>query len=109
MTLVVDLSKTSIVLSDGNKIYDITHADTVEHTIALPAGAPTNTKYMLCRFTRPVGTGSFRTLSVSGGGIFSYTSNTCGIWPRAADGLFYYRISVNNDEWDIFCQAYFTE
>ena len=92
--------KARVVPASG-KIYDITHADTNEHSVALPAGYPANTKAILIRSTRMAGTGNIYLRSVSGQTGYLISSLWGGLWFRASDGLFYYNLSVANDDWDI--------
>ena len=90
----------------SGKIYDITHADTAEHSVALPAGYPANTKALLISPHRVAGAGHFRVGSVSGG-IDGYVSSLMPIlWVRAANELFYYQFTVANDDWDIMALGY---
>lgn len=99
-----------IVPGTGLKIYDITHADTNEHSVALPAGYPANTKALVVKANRIAGTGAFTVRSVSGvdGSGWTLNSYGSGTWLRAADGLFYYFISVAGDDWDIYAVGYIT-
>ena len=100
-----------ILPTDGAKIADVTHADTVEHSMALPAGYPANTKAIIIRAARQAGTGSFRLYCPSGSFSYVLTSggaSSCGWWIRQADGLFHYSLSVANDDWDIYGSAVMT-
>lgn len=91
------------------KIYDITHADLNEHSVALPAGYPANTRALNIYAVRIAGTGVFRTLSVTGDLVGrSIITSTGGFWIRSVSGLFLYRLTAINDNWDIFCAGYIT-
>ena len=92
------------------KIYDITEADTNEHSVALPAGYPENTREILIHPERQSGSGNFRARSTSGDPHSAVTilNDYAGIWVRAAVGLFYYQLSTANDDWDIFAVRYIT-
>jgi len=96
------------VLPASGKIYDITEADTAEHSVALPAGYPANTRAIQIRAERVTGTGTFQPRSVSGQTGFAILNNGNAFWIRAADGLFYYNLGVANDDWDILAQGYIT-
>ena len=90
------------IVTGSGKIADITHADTNEHSMALPAGYPANTRAIIIRPERVTGTGLFICRQVTGI-TFGWTiaSAIGGVWVRAADGLFYYNLTVANDDWDI--------
>ena len=92
------------IVPASGKIYDITHADTNEHSVALPAGYPANTKALIVRCSRVAGTGNIYLNSVPGasGATWQIATPNTGVWIRATDGMFYYSISVANDDWDIF-------
>jgi hypothetical protein len=99
-----------IVSPASGKIFDITHADANEHTVPLPAGLPENTKAMLIFGDRIGGTGIFRAISTAGDGNIAYVgvaNNLWGLWVRAADGLFHYKLSVAGDDWDIYVLGVF--
>ena len=100
------------IVPASGKIYDITHADTNEHSVALPAGYPANTKALIIYPLRIAGTGHFATISVSGmpaAEARRFNNNgEGGMWIRAVDGLFYYRLNVANDDWDIYSNGYIT-
>ena len=109
-TQVFSSSKWVRIVPASGKIYDITHADTNEHSVALPAGYPANTKAIIIRGVRVTGTGSFIMISTSGQSAYSwnFSQGGSGVWMRAADGLFYYSLSVANDDWDIHAIGYVT-
>ncbi len=94
----------------SGKIADITHADTAEHSMALPAGFPGNTRAILVLGNRIAGTGNFVLRSVSGVGIAGRLAHYSAHlwWVRAIDGLFYYNLTVANDDWDIYGVGYIT-
>jgi len=98
---------TRIVPATG-KIYDLTHADTNEHTAALPSGYPANTKAIHVKAIRAAGTGSILLKSVTGGDAIILAHNAHGLWFRAANGSFYYELSVANDDWNIYATGYIT-
>ena len=86
----------------SGKIMDITHADTNEHSVALPTGYPANTKILIVMPQRVAGTGFFKALSTTGSASHWYTASGEGcVWIRAADGTFRYILTVANDDWDI--------
>ena len=89
----------------SGKIADITHADTNEHSMALPTGYPANTKAIFIHPYRAAGTGQFRTNMVSGQDGPVIASNSGGAWIRATDGLFYYKLTIANDDWDIYADG----
>ena len=97
------------VIPASGKIYDITHADTAEHSVALPAGYPANTKAMVVQAYRTAGTSNFHATSVSGV-VLGWKIGTAlsGLWLRATDGLFYYHLEVANDVWEIYALGYIT-
>jgi len=88
------------------KIYDITHADTNEHSVTIPVGYPGNIKALYCRFSRIAGTGQLKMISTQGTPGMYITTQDNGLWFRAIDGLFYYSLSVANDDWDVFIYGY---
>jgi len=90
------------------KIADITHADTNEHSMSLPAVYPANTRAIYIRCARIAGTGEFQVHSVSGDAGITQVTGRDVWWIRAADGLFYYALSVANDDWDIYADGYIT-
>ena len=91
------------------KIYDITHADTAVHGVALPAGCPANTRAIYISAFRIVGTGVLNIRSGSTDvGYVSLVSLGGVLWFRAADGLFHYSLSVANDDWDVYAKGYIT-
>jgi hypothetical protein len=102
-------TKNRIVPASG-KIMDITHADTNEHAIALPAGFPANTRALLIMPSRQAGTSNFRILSVTGDtvGAILLSNQQCAVWVRSASGDFLYRLMAANDDWDIYCVGYLT-
>ena len=98
------------IIPASGKIYDITHADTNEHSVALPAGYPANTKAIYITCFRLAGTGFFVPRSVSGmPGAPRIATDFGGLWIRAVNGLFYYNLHTANDDWDIFSDGYITE
>ena len=95
---------------DGSKIADITHADTDEHTITPTAlGLPENVVAIYCDFYRDSGSGSFAILTTTGGQQYSVSSGTDSMWWKDDTGVFRYKLSAANDDWDIFCFGYFTK
>ena len=97
------------IVPASGQIYDITHADTNEHSVALPTGYPANTRAILVRTDRVGGTGSFRMRSVSGAATYITTApGAHGLWIRASDGLFWYSLQTASDDWDIFANGYIT-
>ena len=90
------------------KIYDITHADTAEHSVSLPAGYPANTKAIQIKAYRVAGTGNFQPQSLSGGSTERVPTLYGTLWFRSTDGLFYYTLSVANDVWEISALGYIT-
>ena len=90
------------------KIADLTHADTNEHAMALPAGYPANTKAIYIKAVRIAGTGNFNMLSVTGGtvaGLISGAGTYLGLWFRSAAGTWLYSLTVANDDWDIYAMG----
>ena len=104
------MDRSQRIVPASGKIYDITHADTDEHSVALPAGFPANTKSITIWVNRIAGAGSLMTRSVSGQAFSTWilATNQTGIWYRAIDGLFYYRLSIANDDFDVYAVAYIT-
>ena len=96
------------IVPDSGKIYDITHADTLEHTVSLPSGYPENTRAIIISPLRVSGTGTFLISSVSGGQVTEATSYRQMTWIRASDGLFYYKLLTSGDDWDIHSAGYMT-
>jgi len=98
------------IVPTTGKIYDITHADTNEHTVALPATYPANTKAIIITGIRIAGTGYVRIKSVSGGTGYDSCLDVRFqyMWIRATDGLFYYNLSVANDDFDVYATGYVT-
>lgn len=94
---------------EDGKILDITHADTNEHTATMPAGIPSNCVAMYVVPYRIGGTGQWAFRSVSGGNDDICNSNESVVWFRAANGNWYYRLTVANDDWDIYCWGYWVE
>lgn len=94
----------------SGKIYDITHADTNEHSVSLPTGYPANTKLLIISGQRMSGSGNLQLRSTSGVAESRWTvaPDREGVWPRAADGEFYYKLTAANDDWDIYVLAYIT-
>ena len=107
-TLVSRSSKWNKVVPASGKIYDITHEDTAEHSVALPAGYPANTKAIHIKANRVAGTGYFWPRSTSGVSGPYLANEQGGLWFRAANGLFYYVINVASDDWDIMAVGYIT-
>ena len=95
-----------VVPGPGTKQFDLTHADTNEHSAALPAGFPAGTSMLYCRPSRIAGTGTFGPVMVSGGNRLTVANGQPFWWIRAVDGLFYYSLSVINDDWDIYVHGY---
>ena len=100
---------TRIEPADG-KIYDITHADTLEHSVGLPAGYPENTRAIIAVNARQAGTGFLRMRTTSGSSSYmpSVLGTTHAFWVRAVDGQFYYRQTVANDDFDVYALGYLT-
>jgi len=94
----------------SGKIYDITHADINEHSVALPAGYPANTRAIWVRGLRIAGTGWMVLYSVPATSANTTTleSGRCELWFRCTDNLFHYNISTVNDDWDIHALGYIT-
>lgn len=94
---------------DG-KIADLTHADTLEHTITnTTMGLDESTVAIEIYVVRIGGTGKFQISSVSGGARNGITTLNHAIWFKALDGLYYYRLNVAGDDWDIFGQGYWVD
>ena len=107
------VGKSLNIVSASGKIYDITHVDSNEHNVTLPAGYPQNTRAMFVSGRRVAGTGFFELRSVSGadGHLIQAVAAARGVgavWFRASDGLFYYRLTTGNDDWDIYIHGYWT-
>ena len=97
------------IVPASGKIYDITHADTNEHSVALPTGYPANTKILIVRQTRIAGTGGIKIFSVTGdniGGVLS--EGNIGVWVRSADGTWLYKLTIANDDFDVYALGYIT-
>lgn len=91
----------------GTKIADITHADVIEHVFDhVAAGFPSNTVAIYIKLIRIAGTGSFIVRSVSGGTDIGFSTGFSCLWFKAADGNFYYRLGVANDDWDVLATGY---
>lgn len=95
------------VVPHGPKIADITHADILEHSLTPAAlGLPDNVTAIYYWGIRMGGAGAFEAKSASGGPVFPIGSGSGSMWFKAADGLFYYELSVANDDWDIYAVGY---
>jgi len=108
----IDISNPQVsrIVPASGKIYDITEADTNEHSVALPAGYPANTKALHISPRRIAGTGSLKIAGVQGNTAANHgtiASQNMGLWPRAVDGLFYYRLGTASDVWEIDIIGYF--
>ena len=95
---------------DGLQIADITHADTDEHTLTPTAlGVPENTKCLFVKVYRASGTGTLEILMETGGRQASLPVGGLTPWPISEDGTFRYKLSVANDDFDVYGFGYLTQ
>lgn len=98
------------IVPKGTKIADITHADTNEHSkTASDFGLPSNTVAIAIFCIRIGGSGVFQVRSISAGSNMDIQTSNVGVWFRAVDGNFYYRLNTSGDDWDIYAIGYFVE
>jgi hypothetical protein len=114
------LSTGQIFVPYNEKIADITHADTILHTLELANAAGTGA---IAGETRKIvsveigadriaGNGSFRMYPNEGARILNINTGTAYhhivIIANATNRL-QYSLSVTNDDWDVYCVGYVVE
>lgn len=92
------------------KVADITHADLNEHSVDLSAFVGSNGCAILVRTQRVAGTGTFNVLSNTGDAIpYAYSQNGSHLVAPVTNGVLYYKLSVINDDWDLYLGGYMRE
>jgi hypothetical protein len=101
------------------KIADITHADTLKHTLTLANGAGTGAiagetrKIIAVHLSawRMGGTGFFETYPNEGAQFQTILWDTSWGYQAIANGTqrIQYNLSVANDDWDVYCFGYVVE